>query len=426
MTYKVTELSYCPRRFENQDGVAIGADILEQDTPRVTTDVRELAHKMGIKILGNHLNWPLLGRQFGKPLPSREEILRMGKSIDVFNRVHVTHTKNEIVQKLRHFVWVSSKLRYRIALMKLKSWVRLHDRYVTRTYGFVYRTAIEVAPMLDRGVEGVQIVEVRNFRMKMIPVFIVTSRYTLDASGDKTAHLAWFSDRKACAAYTEEASEKDRKRKKNWTNTIDLRRIRGFAYGPVSGSFAKLKAQNPGAKPVDPQLCLSIVLEKDPPAARTSLFSGPRSSVTSARRWSRSKLSRGSKDPPSSTTSLGASSSSHGLGALQPVSHNTNRDSLDLVFDSFPRLYYWLSCAQMMVKLRGYNTQCIVVPPGRVLWTRFLYHLREEVTFANPEEPCGPKEQASKFKHASFAQLILHRAIQVGIITGVVLSSPKY
>merc|ERR1719193_1329900 len=100
----------------------------------------------------------MLERKFDKPLPSREEISRMGKSVDAFTRMHVTHTKNEIVQKLRHFVWVSSKLRYRIALMKMKSWVRLHDRYVTRTYGFVYRTAIEVAPMLDRGAEGVQIV----------------------------------------------------------------------------------------------------------------------------------------------------------------------------------------------------------------------------------------------------------------------------
>jgi len=179
-------------------------------------------------------------------------------------------------------------------------------------------------------------------------------------------------------------------------------------------------------KPVDPQLCLSIILEKEQPAARTSFFLGPRSTLSSARSWGRSILSGSSSDIPPTSSSAGLSSSSlGGINTQQSASHNTNRDSLDLVFDSFPRLSYWLSCAQMMVKFRGYNPDCIVVPPGRVLWTRFLYNLREQVTFADPHLPNGPRLAAYKFEHASFTQLILHRAIQVGIITGVVYASPR-
>eukprot|EP00397_Hematodinium_sp_SG-2012_P027351 GEMP01028733.1.p1 GENE.GEMP01028733.1~~GEMP01028733.1.p1 ORF type:complete len:282 (+),score=52.26 GEMP01028733.1:783-1628(+) len=262
--------------------------------------------------------------------------------------MHVSSMKNLVAQRFRNFLWVISKFRYRIALRRLKSRVRLHDRYRTRMYGCVIQTAMEMAGMLEGGVDGVSILDAQHFRVLKKPVFLVLRRYTVDEHNDVTAQLAWYKDKTAYTKETADEKATGRRTKKK----IDLRHIRGFVFGPATPAFAKIKP------PPRAELCLSVISEKPLNSSRSDTIT-----------------------------------------------------SIDFVFDRFADLFHFLSCVQMTVKLRGYNPDCIVLPPGRVLWMRFFFRLREAVNF--------PVDSGS----ISFAQLILHRAIQVGLIVGAKFST---
>ncbi|CAD7923573.1 unnamed protein product [Amoebophrya sp. A120] len=133
---------------------------------------------------------------------------------------------------------------------------------------------------------------------------------------------------------------------------VDLRNILGFIYGPACfPNFSRCILQRIATN------AITIVYRRG---------SGPESTT---------QMSSADWHPASARGEQNAAKKSHG-----PQSESTNqRKYLSLVFQDFDQLYHWVTGLQMNATLRGYAPHCVTIPPGKILWLRVLYSLRQKL-----------------------------------------------
>ncbi|CAD7930038.1 unnamed protein product [Amoebophrya sp. A25] len=343
-------------------------------------------------------------RLFGQSLQlvERYETRRMYPLFEEGTR-HLPYARALVQQKLFLASWLSlssffcpshvAKYVWRRVLLKLAARVRCHHRQLTRFHGFVADQAPLIESAIVAGTASVRVLRARGcpwWRESLTPMFLIMSKYTaLKQTGETTSCLfcmpiskvaakslavlngggggnnyynpfvlsnissgaSWaptpasmIRDYLAAALATTAGRVKGRATQRRHENVttdhsmppgalaIDLRDIKGFIFGPACfRDYNRIILQNLA------QHCVTLVYKR--PAMLAS--------------------------PPN-----------HGETAAVQQQQQPGHHLLTLCFDEWETLFQWVTGLGMQVKLRGYASNCVTIPPGRLLWRRVLFSLR--------------------------------------------------